>query len=114
MDRSDNLPAYVIAKAGDLRVVSGFRALGFWRCDIRALYPCPDGMRRYGRFHATPKPRDVLFDDLVRQTAAGTIVRSGLWPGAPRSPSPGVPPQRHDCPQRGCCGQSGYLRRRRT
>ncbi|MFF4361070.1 hypothetical protein [Streptomyces sp. NPDC001604] len=72
--RSDNLPAYVIAKTGDLRVVSGFRALDFWHCDIHAVYPCPDGVRRCGRFHATPKPRDVLFDDLVRRTAAGTIV----------------------------------------
>ncbi|MGW0208360.1 hypothetical protein ACWDZ8_22000 [Streptomyces sp. NPDC003233] len=72
--RSDNLPAYVIAKTGDLRVVSGFRALDFWLCDIRAVYPCPNDVRRCGRFHATPKPRDVLFDDLVRRTAAGTIV----------------------------------------
>ncbi|MFH9016692.1 hypothetical protein ACH4C6_36180 [Streptomyces sp. NPDC017943] len=72
--RSDNLPAYVIAKNGDLRVVSGFRVLDFWHCDLRAVYPCPDGVRRCGRFHATSKPRDVLFDDLVRRTAAGTIV----------------------------------------
>lgn len=72
--RSDNLPAYVIAKTGDLRVVSGFRALDFWRCDIRAVYPCPDGVRRCGRFHATPKPSGILFDDLVRRTAAGAIV----------------------------------------
>ncbi|MET9760990.1 hypothetical protein ABZ016_18285 [Streptomyces sp. NPDC006372] len=72
--RSNNLPAYVIAKNGDLRVVSGFRALDFWHCDIHAVYPCPNGVRRCGRFHATPKPRDVLFDDLVRRTAAGTIV----------------------------------------
>ncbi|MDW6066407.1 hypothetical protein SAZ11_62465 [Streptomyces sp. FXJ1.4098] len=78
--RSNNLPAHVIAKTGDLRVISGFRALDFWRCDIRALYPCPhgngngNGVRRCGKHHATPKPRDVLFDDLVRQTAAGTIV----------------------------------------
>lgn len=27
--RSDNLPAHVIAKSGDLRVVSGFRVLDF-------------------------------------------------------------------------------------
>ncbi|MGP4092344.1 hypothetical protein, partial [Streptomyces sp. KR55] len=72
--RSDSLPAYVIAKTGDLRVVSGFRVLDFWHCDVHAVYPCPDGVRRCGRFHATPKPRDVLFDDLVRRTAAGTIV----------------------------------------
>ncbi|MFJ6556794.1 hypothetical protein ACIQNT_31870 [Streptomyces luteogriseus] len=72
--RSNNLPAYVIAKNGDLRVVSGFRALEFWHCDIHAGYPCPDGVRRCGRFHATPKPRDVFFDDLVRRTAAGAIV----------------------------------------
>ncbi|MEU3795761.1 hypothetical protein AB0F07_39250 [Streptomyces fructofermentans] len=72
--RSDNLPAYVIAKTGDLRVVSGYRALDFWRCDIRAVHPCPQGVRRCGKAHATPKPRDVFFDDLVRQTAAGTIV----------------------------------------
>jgi hypothetical protein len=72
--RSDNLPAYVIAKTGDLRVVSGFRVLDFWRCDVRALYPCPNGVRRCGLFHATPKVRDILFDDLVRQSAAGTVV----------------------------------------
>ncbi|MER6736558.1 hypothetical protein [Streptomyces puniciscabiei] len=72
--RSDNLPAFVIARTGDLRVVSGFRVLDFWRCDVRAVYPCPNGVRRCGRFHATPKPRDILFDDLVRQTAAGTVV----------------------------------------
>ncbi|WP_432177017.1 hypothetical protein [Streptomyces sp. Tue6028] len=72
--RSNHLPAYVIAKTGDLRVISGFRALDFWRCDIHAVYPCPQGVRRCGKAHATPKPRDVLFDDLVRQTAAGTIV----------------------------------------
>ncbi|MER5399813.1 hypothetical protein [Streptomyces sp. NPDC002599] len=72
--RSDALPAHVIAKTGDLRVVSGFRALDFWICDIRALYPCPKGVRRCGRAHATPKPRDILFDDLVRKTAAAEIV----------------------------------------
>ncbi|MFD8421052.1 hypothetical protein [Streptomyces sp. NPDC059466] len=72
--RSDRLPAYVIARTGDLRVVSGFRALDFWICDSHADYPCPDGVRRCSQAHATPKPRDVLFDDLVRRTAAGTIV----------------------------------------
>lgn len=72
--RSNALPHYVIAKTGDLRVVSGFRVLDFWRCDVRALYPCPKGVRRCGKYHATPKPRDVLFDDLVRKTAAGQIV----------------------------------------
>ncbi|MFE7582222.1 hypothetical protein ACFU5Y_11775 [Streptomyces gardneri] len=30
--RSNNLPAEVIAKTGDLRV-SGYRVLEFWRCD---------------------------------------------------------------------------------
>ncbi|WP_406053942.1 hypothetical protein OG462_42870 [Streptomyces sp. NBC_01077] len=44
--RSDSLPAEVIAKSGDLRVVSGFRALDFWRCDHRALYRCPETQRR--------------------------------------------------------------------
>ncbi|MER6316442.1 hypothetical protein ABT237_22100 [Streptomyces sp. NPDC001581] len=72
--RSNNLPAHVIAKIGDLRVISGYRALDFWVCDLRALYPCPDGVRRCGKPHATPKPRDVPFDDLVRRTAAGTVV----------------------------------------
>ncbi|MGW3036446.1 hypothetical protein ACWDCB_35195 [Streptomyces sp. NPDC001178] len=72
--RSNNLPAYVIAKTGDLRVVSGFRRLDFWHCDLGAVHPCPDGVRRCGKAHATPTPKDVLFDDLVRQTAAGTIV----------------------------------------
>ncbi|MFI7178979.1 hypothetical protein [Streptomyces spororaveus] len=72
--RSNNLPAHVIAQIGDLRVISGYRALDFWLCDLRAVYPCPDGVRRCGKPHVTPKPRDVLFDDLVRQTAAGTIV----------------------------------------
>ncbi|MET9351206.1 hypothetical protein [Streptomyces termitum] len=72
--RSDNLPAEVIKKIGDLRVVWGFRALDFWKCDVRALYPCPDTSNRCGKQHVTPKPRDVLFDDLVRKTAAGLIV----------------------------------------
>ncbi|MFB7090469.1 hypothetical protein [Streptomyces sp. NPDC056296] len=72
--RSDRLPAHVIARNGDLRIVSGFRALDFWHCDTSALYPCPHGIRRCGKAHATPKPRDVFFDDMVRQTAAGTIV----------------------------------------
>ncbi|WP_432038651.1 hypothetical protein [Streptomyces cucumeris] len=74
--RSNNLPAHVIAKTGDLRVIWGFRAMDFWRCDLRAVYPCPDGngVRRCGKHHATPKPRDILFDDLVRETAAGAVV----------------------------------------
>ncbi|MEU6949515.1 hypothetical protein ABZ957_30420 [Streptomyces sp. NPDC046316] len=72
--RSDNLPAEVIAKSGDLRIVSGFRALDFWVCDDRALYRCPESQRRCGKRHVTPKPRDVFFDDLVRRTAAGLIV----------------------------------------
>ncbi|MDJ0386079.1 hypothetical protein [Streptomyces sp. G-G2] len=72
--QSNDLPAHVIAKIGDLRVISGYRALDFWVCDLRAVYPCPDGVRRCGKPHVTPKPRDVLFDDLVRRTAAGTIV----------------------------------------
>ncbi|MEV7796932.1 hypothetical protein AB0O68_33980 [Streptomyces sp. NPDC087512] len=72
--RSDNLPAHVIARIGDLRIVSGFRVLDFWHCDTHALYPCPHGIRRCGKAHATPKHRDVLFDGMARQTAAGTIV----------------------------------------
>lgn len=72
--RSDALPAHVIAKIGDLRVVSGFRVLDFWRCDVRALYPCPDGVRRCGRVHPTANPRGILFDELVRRTAAADIV----------------------------------------
>lgn len=73
--RSDKLPAYVIAKSGDLRVVSGFRALDFWRCDHRALYQCPKGRQvGCGDMHVTPKPRDIMFDDLVRKTASGLIV----------------------------------------
>lgn len=72
--RSDNLPAHVIARTGDLRVVSGFRKLAIWHCDFRAVHPCPRGVRRCGKHHATPVPHDVLFDDLVRQTAAGAIV----------------------------------------
>lgn len=48
--------------------------LDFWRCDARALYQCPNGPGRCGKTHVTPKPRDVLFDDLVRKTAAGLIV----------------------------------------
>ncbi|MFJ9675255.1 hypothetical protein ACIRP5_31230 [Streptomyces sp. NPDC101221] len=72
--RSDRLPAHLIARNGDLRIVSGFRALDFWHCDTSALYPCPHGIRRCGKAHATAKPRDVFFDDMVRQTAAGTIV----------------------------------------
>lgn len=72
--RSNSLPAYVIAQTGDLRVISGFRKLDFWHCDVRAVHPCPHGVRRCGKAHATPTPKDVLFDDLVRQTAAGAIV----------------------------------------
>lgn len=74
--RSDKLPAQVIAKTGDLRVVSGFRLLDFWRCDVTAFRECPKNgwRRRCGKTHTTPKPRDVLFDDLVRKTAAGLIV----------------------------------------
>ncbi|MFJ1900491.1 hypothetical protein [Streptomyces sp. NPDC088115] len=73
--RSDNLPAEVIRKTGVLRVVSGFRALDIWRCDSRALYPCPDGrITRCGKTHSTPKPRDIDFDSLVRSTAAGLVV----------------------------------------
>ncbi|GAB7035938.1 hypothetical protein AB0G35_31165 [Streptomyces sp. NPDC021749] len=72
--RSDRLPARVIAKNGDLRVVSGFRALDFWRCDTRALYRCPHTSSRCGKIHVTPKPRDILFDDLVRKTAASLVV----------------------------------------
>ncbi|MCS0605594.1 hypothetical protein NX794_30980 [Streptomyces sp. LP11] len=64
----------MIAKSGDLRVVSGFRVLDFWRCDLHTLYRCPDTQRRCGKMHATPKPRDVFFDDLLRQTAAGLLV----------------------------------------
>ncbi|TRO55658.1 hypothetical protein E4K73_49760 [Streptomyces sp. IB201691-2A2] len=48
--------------------------MDFWICDVHADYPCPDGVRRCGKAHATPKPRDVLFDDLVRRTAEGSIV----------------------------------------
>ncbi|MGW0608706.1 hypothetical protein [Streptomyces sp. NPDC002640] len=72
--RSDYLPAEVIARRGDLRVVSGFRLLDFWHCDLTAVYPCPNGVRRCGEDHVTPKPKDVLFDDLVRKTASGLIV----------------------------------------
>ncbi|MEE1812620.1 hypothetical protein [Streptomyces sp. BE133] len=73
--RSNNLPAEVIRKTGVLRVVSGFRALDIWRCDNRALYPCPDGkLTRCWKTHATPKPRDIDFDNLVRETAAGLVV----------------------------------------
>ncbi|MGV4985777.1 hypothetical protein ACVB8X_06945 [Streptomyces sp. NRAIS4] len=72
--QSNSLPAHVIAKIGDLRVVSGFRKLDFWLCDVRAVHPCPRGVRRCGRHHATPVPKDVLLDDLVRHTAGGAIV----------------------------------------
>jgi len=74
--RSDKLPAEVIAKTGDLRVVSGFRLLDFWRCDTTAFRACPVNgwARRCGGTHTTPRPRDVLFDDLVRKTAAGLVV----------------------------------------
>ncbi|MFJ3037107.1 MULTISPECIES: hypothetical protein [Streptomyces] len=72
--RSDRLPAELIARNGDLRIVSGFRILDFWHCDTSAVYPCPYGIRRCGKAHATAKPREVFFDDMVRQTAAGSIV----------------------------------------
>lgn len=71
---SNRLPAHIIAKTGDLRVVSGFRALEFYRCDLSADYPCLHGVRRCGKVHAMPKPRDVMFDALVLGTAAGSIV----------------------------------------
>jgi hypothetical protein len=71
---SSHLPAVVIAKTGDLRVVSGFRVLDFFTCDLTADYQCPDGVRRCGKVHVMPKVRDIMFDDLVRSTAAGTIV----------------------------------------
>jgi hypothetical protein len=76
--RSNNLPAYVIAKNGDLRVVSGFRALDFWHCDIHAVYPCPDGVRRCGRFHATPKPRDGVVTLLGVRVSDGVPGRGGV------------------------------------
>ncbi|MFC9497729.1 hypothetical protein [Streptomyces sp. NPDC056982] len=79
---SNRLPARVIAKSGGLRVVSGYRVLDFWRCDITADLPCPDGPGRCWKPHATPKPRDVLFDDLVRKTAAGLIVPLEYWSGS--------------------------------
>jgi len=74
--RSDRLPAEVIAKNGDLRVVSGYRVLDFFRCDVTADLPCPDSAvyRRCGKLHAVPKPRDILFDDMVRGTAGGEVV----------------------------------------
>jgi hypothetical protein len=82
---SNRLPARVIAKSGGLRVVSGFRVLEFWHCDVTADLPCPDNIGYWGRcgkMHAQPKPRDVLFDDLVRQTAAGLIVPLEYWSGS--------------------------------
>lgn len=74
--RSDYLPAHVISKNRDLRVVSGYRVLEFFRCDATADLPCPTGgvYRRCGKMHATPKPRDIMFDDLVRGTAGGEVV----------------------------------------
>ncbi|WP_410540587.1 hypothetical protein [Streptomyces sp. KL2] len=74
--RSDRLPASVIAKNRGLRVVSGYRVLEFFRCDTAADLPCPTGgvHRRCGRIHATPKVRDIMFDDMVRATAAGVVV----------------------------------------
>lgn len=74
--RSDALPAQVIAKNGDLRIVSGYRVLDFFRCDSTADVSCPDtiGYSRCGKVHAEPKPRDIMFDDVVRGTAAGTVV----------------------------------------
>lgn len=73
--RSDSLPPEVIAKNRDLRVVSGYRVLEFFRCNTSAELPCPDGVgyRRCGQVHAVPKPRDIMFDDLVRGTAAGEV-----------------------------------------
>lgn len=65
----------MIAKNRDLRVVSGYRVLEFFRCDASAVLRCPDeaGYRRCGRIHAAPKVRDIMFDDLVRGTAAGEV-----------------------------------------
>ncbi|MGY1584675.1 hypothetical protein [Streptomyces sp. MN13] len=43
----------MIARTGGLRVVFDVRALDFWHCHVRALYPCSNGVRRYGKAHAT-------------------------------------------------------------
>lgn len=59
------------ARPGQLNKIL-LRAL--WRCDGRALYRCPDTQSRCGKMHVTPEPKDLYFDDLVRQTAAGLIV----------------------------------------
>ncbi|MFI5744163.1 hypothetical protein ACIA9I_38120 [Streptomyces anulatus] len=73
--RSDNLPAYVIEKTGDLRVASGYRALDTWRCGSGAVHPCVNGgWGRCWKYHTTPRPLGILFDDLVRKTASGLIV----------------------------------------
>lgn len=82
--RSTPLPARIIAakKLGGIRVISGYRVLDFWRCDVRAVYQCPDGVRRCGKLHVTPRPKDVFFDDLVRDTAAGLIVPMEHGPAA--------------------------------
>lgn len=79
---SNRLPARIIAKTGGLRVVSGFRVLDFWRCDVTADLPCTEGPGRCWKLHATPRPRDVLFDDLVRKTAAGLIAPLEYWSGS--------------------------------
>lgn len=73
--RSDQLPAEVIAKNGDLRVVSGYRLLDFHLCDPSSPIQCPDrGYGYCGEVHAHPRPRDIRFDDLVRFTAAGSVL----------------------------------------
>ncbi|MFF0690787.1 Fic family protein [Streptomyces albogriseolus] len=105
--RSDRLSAHVVARNGDLRIVSGFRARSFRHCDTSALHPCPNGIRRCGKVHATAKPRDVFSDDMVRQTAAGTVVpiqfRAGTsvhryWVTQRQPRPPGGPGQRRHAP----------------
>jgi hypothetical protein len=65
-------------RTNPIRIVSGFRALDFWHCEAGATLLCPDNItdarKRCGDVHLTPKPRDILFDDMVRNTATGLVV----------------------------------------
>lgn len=55
--------------------MSGYRALEF-RCDAAADRPCPTGgvHRRCGRVYVTLKPQDIMLDDMVSGTTAGTVM----------------------------------------
>jgi hypothetical protein len=72
--RSNNLPAYVIAKTGDLRVISGFRRLDFWHCDLGAVHRHPDSERRPLRRPGAPDRRRYHRADRVSHPHQGAPI----------------------------------------